>query len=102
MRLVVAVLDIPVEYIDVHLKDKPVWYIPKINPHGQVPVVEHEGKLIRESIIGFGECVSACVHMCICLSLCITLYGVSVPGKQRSFCFTLKALTQGLRAINSN
>lgn len=55
VRLIVAALDVPVEYIDVHLKDKPVWYIPKINPYGQVPVVEHEGRLIRESLIGFGE-----------------------------------------------
>ena len=69
MRLVVAHLDIPVEYIDIHLKDKPVWYIPKINPHGQVPVVEHEGKLIRESIIGFGEYACSYVHMCVHESL---------------------------------
>ena len=65
VRLIVAALDVPVEYIDVNLKDKPVWYIPKINPHGQVPVVEHEGKLIRESLIGFGECRHVEVEHCI-------------------------------------
>lgn len=55
VRLIIADLGIPVEYIDVHLKDKPVWYIPKINPLGQVPVLEHEGRLVRESLIAFGE-----------------------------------------------
>ena len=55
MRLIVAHKNISVEYIDIHLKDKPEWFIPKINPHGQVPVIEHKGKLIRESAIAFGE-----------------------------------------------
>lgn len=27
----------------------------EINPYGQVPVVEHDGHLIRESAINFGE-----------------------------------------------
>lgn len=65
VRLIIADLDIPVDYIDVHLKDKPVWYIPKINPHGKVPVVEHEGRLIRESIVGFGEFRHVEVEHCV-------------------------------------
>ena len=55
VRLIVAAKNIPAEEINVHLKVKPDWFVPKINPYGKVPVIEHEGKLIRESLIAFGK-----------------------------------------------
>jgi len=55
VRLIVAAKNIPTEEINIHLKVKPDWFVPKINPYGKVPVVEHEGKLIRESLIAFGR-----------------------------------------------
>ena len=55
MKLVVAAKGVKAELINVHLKDKPQWYLEKINPYGKVPTVEHNGHLIRESRIGFGE-----------------------------------------------
>ena len=53
--MVAVHLNVPHEIVDIHLKRKPEWYIAKINPHGQVPVVQHNGHLIRESAIAFGN-----------------------------------------------
>ena len=50
-----AAKGVKAELINVHLRDKPKWFLQKVNPLGQVPVVEHNGHLIRESRIGFGE-----------------------------------------------
>ena len=55
VRLIAAAKNIPTEEINIHLKVKPDWFVPKINPYGKVPVIEHEGKLIRESLIAFGK-----------------------------------------------
>ena len=55
VRLIVAAKNIPTEEINIHLKVKPDWFVQKINPYGKVPVIEHEGKLIRESLIAFGK-----------------------------------------------
>ena len=55
VRLIVAAKNIPAEEINVHLQVKPEWFLEKINPYGKVPVVEHEGKVIRESLIAFGK-----------------------------------------------
>ena len=55
VRLLVAAKNIPNEEINIHLKQKPDWFLDKINPFGLVPVIEHEGHLIRESLIAFGK-----------------------------------------------
>ena len=55
IRLIAAAKNIPTQEINIHLKVKPDWFIPKITPFGQVPVIEHEGKLLRESAVGFGK-----------------------------------------------
>ncbi len=47
--------DVPFEEINIHLKVKPDWFVEKINPYGKVPIVEHEGHIIRESLIDFGK-----------------------------------------------
>ena len=64
-RLVAYAKAVPFEEINVHLKVKPDWYVEKINPYGKVPVVEHEGHIIRESLINFGKHVlssSTCIR----------------------------------------
>jgi len=53
VRLIVAAKNIPAEEINIHLQVKPEWFLEKINPYGKVPVVEHEGKVIRESLVAF-------------------------------------------------
>jgi len=42
--------NVPVEIVNIDLKNKPEWYFKK-NPTGQVPTLEHDGKLIVESAI---------------------------------------------------
>lgn len=64
MRLIVAAKKIPNEEINIHLKQKPEWFVSKINPFGQVPVIEHEGHLIRESTVAFGR---SCEHLHYCV-----------------------------------
>ena len=54
-RLIACAKGVPTEIINIHLKVKPDWFVKKINPHGKVPVIEHEGHIIRESLINFGE-----------------------------------------------
>lgn len=56
--MIAAAKGIKTQEINIHLKVKPEWYVEKINPAGQVPTIEHEGKLIRESTIAFGECLA--------------------------------------------
>jgi glutathione S-transferase len=41
------------EVVFVHLKDKPQWFVDEINPFGKTPVIEHDGHLIRESLVTF-------------------------------------------------
>ena len=55
MRLIAAAKKIPTQEVDIHLSVKPDWYLEKINPVGKVPTIEHNGHLIRESLIAFGE-----------------------------------------------
>ena len=55
VRLIAAAKKIRTEEINIHLKVKPEWYLEKINAVGKVPVIEHEGRVIRESLIAFGE-----------------------------------------------
>ena len=54
-RLIAYAKGVPFEEINVRLKVKPGWFVEKINPYGKVPVIEHEGHIIRESLINFGE-----------------------------------------------
>ena len=60
-RLVAYAKGVSFEEINVHLKVKPDWFVEKINPLGKVPVIEHEGHIIRESLINFGELGCMCV-----------------------------------------
>ena len=55
VRLILAAKKIPNEEINIHLKQRPTWFYPDINPYGLVPVIEHNGHLIRESRIAFGK-----------------------------------------------
>uniref|UniRef100_A0A0B6Y8P8 Glutathione S-transferase omega n=1 Tax=Arion vulgaris TaxID=1028688 RepID=A0A0B6Y8P8_9EUPU len=47
-RLVLAHKNIPHEVVNIHLKDKPDWFLLK-NPQGTVPAVEVDDKLVYES-----------------------------------------------------
>ena len=55
MRLIAAAKKVKTQEVNIHLKVKPDWYLEKINPEGKVPTIEHNGHLIRESLIAFGE-----------------------------------------------
>lgn len=68
VRLIVAAKKIPNEEINIHLKQKPEWFLSKINPFGLVPVIEHEGHLIRESAIAFG--MFPFIVLCAFILLC--------------------------------
>ncbi|KAG0581203.1 hypothetical protein KC19_4G232200 [Ceratodon purpureus] len=39
-----------VECVEISLSDKPVWYKEKVYPAGKVPALEHDGKVIGESM----------------------------------------------------
>uniref|UniRef100_A0A914VJ92 Glutathione-dependent dehydroascorbate reductase n=1 Tax=Plectus sambesii TaxID=2011161 RepID=A0A914VJ92_9BILA len=41
---------LPVEVIDVNLMEKPDWFVQR-NPLGKVPMIEHDGKVVYESLI---------------------------------------------------
>jgi len=41
---------IPFEVVNIHLGDKPEWYLEK-NPLGKVPTLNHDGKIIYESLV---------------------------------------------------
>jgi len=41
---------IPFEVININLQDKPEWYL-VTNPLGKVPAVEHNGKIVYESLV---------------------------------------------------
>jgi glutathione S-transferase len=47
-RLVLAHNNIPHEVINIHLKDKPEWFLTK-NPQGTVPALEIDDKIVYES-----------------------------------------------------
>jgi glutathione S-transferase len=42
---------IPFEVININLAQKPEWYLEKKNPLGKVPTIEHDGKLVYESLV---------------------------------------------------
>lgn len=52
-RLIAAATGVNFEVIDIHLKKKPEWFLSEINPYGLVPVIEHNGHIIRESAVTF-------------------------------------------------
>uniref|UniRef100_A0A914XJB9 Glutathione-dependent dehydroascorbate reductase n=1 Tax=Plectus sambesii TaxID=2011161 RepID=A0A914XJB9_9BILA len=41
---------LPVEVINVNLKEKPDWFVQR-NPLGKVPMIEHDGKVVFESLV---------------------------------------------------
>ncbi|GAB1601912.1 glutathione S-transferase omega-1-like [Argonauta hians] len=49
-RLVLEHKKIPYETVNINLKFKPDWFLKK-NPFGRVPVIEHDSKIIYESLI---------------------------------------------------
>ncbi|XP_070566434.1 glutathione S-transferase omega-1-like [Ptychodera flava] len=49
-RLVLAAKRIPFEVVNCNLQKKPEWLLER-NPKGQVPVLEHDGKILYESMI---------------------------------------------------
>ena len=51
---------VSIDIININLRDKPDWFVEKINPHGKVPVIEHDGNIIRESLIAFGQLIVIC------------------------------------------
>ena len=56
IKLIAAAKQIPHDVVEIHLRQKPTWFVEEINPTtGQVPVIEHGGHLIRESPIAFGK-----------------------------------------------
>ena len=55
VRLILAAKNVPHDEINIHLTAQPDWFGTRINPYGQVPVIERNGKIIRESLIIFGE-----------------------------------------------
>jgi len=42
---------IPFEVVNINLTQKPEWYLEKKNPLGKVPTIEHDGKIIYESLV---------------------------------------------------
>ena len=57
VRLAVAAKGIPHESVYIHLERKPSWFL-QINGNGLVPVVDHNQKIVRESQVCFGKCIS--------------------------------------------
>ncbi|KAL6896697.1 hypothetical protein ACP4OV_007269 [Aristida adscensionis] len=39
-----------IELVPIDLQDKPAWFLEKVFPSGKVPVLEHNGKVIAESL----------------------------------------------------
>jgi glutathione S-transferase len=48
VRLALAEKDVPAREIEIDPRNKPDWFL-KIAPHGQVPLLRHDGKLVWES-----------------------------------------------------
>jgi glutathione S-transferase len=49
--LALAAKDIPFEVVNIHLVNKPEWYVDNINPLGKVPSVQVNGKVVYESLV---------------------------------------------------
>lgn len=49
-RLVLAYKNIPHETINIHLREKPDWFLER-NPFGLVPVLEQDDKIVYESLV---------------------------------------------------
>jgi glutathione S-transferase len=49
--LALAAKDIPFEVVNIHLAQKPEWYLEKINPLGKVPSIQLNDKVLYESLI---------------------------------------------------
>jgi len=42
---------VPFEVVNIDLQKKPEWYVEKKNPLGKVPTIDHDGKVIYESLV---------------------------------------------------
>jgi len=49
--LALAAKDVPFEVVNIHLVDKPEWYLEKFNPLGKVPTVQINDKIVYESLV---------------------------------------------------
>lgn len=65
------------------LKEKPEWFLKEINPFGLVPVIEHNGHIIRESSISFGKYNSLSVCAEYIDTVCYTDYIDEVFGEHK-------------------
>ena len=54
IHLILEAKKIPHDTVHIHLVRKPEWYV-KLNPRGQVPFIDHKGKLLPESALIFGQ-----------------------------------------------
>jgi glutathione S-transferase len=50
VRLALAEKDVPAREIEIDPRNRPDWFL-KIAPHGQVPLLRHDGKLVWESSV---------------------------------------------------
>jgi glutathione S-transferase len=49
--IALEVKKIPFETVNINLAVKPEWYSSKVNPLSKVPAIEHDGKIIYESLV---------------------------------------------------
>lgn len=42
---------VPFEVVNINTTQKPEWYLEKKNPLGKVPTIEHDGKIVYESLV---------------------------------------------------
>jgi len=42
---------VPFEVVNINLNQKPEWYLEKKNPLGKVPTIDHDGKIVYESLV---------------------------------------------------
>ncbi|ESO06641.1 hypothetical protein HELRODRAFT_151008, partial [Helobdella robusta] len=49
-RMILKYYNVPHEIVNINLKDKPAWFLQK-NASGTVPVLEHNERIITESVI---------------------------------------------------
>jgi len=51
VMLTLSLKKIPHEVVNINLKNKPEWFTSEVSPLGKVPVLEKNGKFVRESMI---------------------------------------------------
>ena len=83
------------------MKEKPQWYLNEINPYGLVPTIEHNGHIIRESLVVFGKDIvhpgqcNGLLFLQIILMRCgmeMVPYGQLILSKKHKLNFFLRTL----------